>query len=214
MSSRTFVTAERRIDDQKVGHRSQLGNGSQILGEIEREIGRERGVDGVGGCAQEQRVAVGGRADDEFGRDVAAGSRLVLDNELLARRLAELWHQQADEHISRRSRSKAANDAHGLGRVILRCRHLERKHAQENSADRDCRLPQGAHIASSMTMTKNFMVSGSQLIPLRWLRSPRGNLDWRGRARCTACCRAGDRQNRSAKYFAPSAHRADCRCRS
>jgi len=47
----------------------------------------EARIDGVRIADQEERVAVRGRANDRLGRDIAAGTRPVLDDETLAQPL-------------------------------------------------------------------------------------------------------------------------------
>jgi hypothetical protein len=55
-----------------------------VLEEVEVELLVIRRVDRVGGVGEQQRVAVGGRADHRLGRDVGGGAGAVLDHELLA----------------------------------------------------------------------------------------------------------------------------------
>jgi hypothetical protein len=61
-----------------------LATGAMSRRKIVIQIVVERRIDGVRRARIEQRVAVGRRAHDEFGCDIAAGARLVVDDELLA----------------------------------------------------------------------------------------------------------------------------------
>ena len=69
---------------------------------------------------QEQRVAVGGRAHDRLGADIAAGARPVLDDELLAEPLRQPLADQARDDVVRAAGGKADDDAHRPRRIGLR----------------------------------------------------------------------------------------------
>ena len=53
------------------------------------------------GRDQEERIAVGGRAHDRLGADIAAGTRPVLDDEWLAKPLRQPLTDQAREDVGR-----------------------------------------------------------------------------------------------------------------
>lgn len=59
----------------------------------------ERCVDGVGRVDQEDRVAVGRRLGDGFGREIVAGPGTILDDELLAEPFAEPIAEQAGADV-------------------------------------------------------------------------------------------------------------------
>jgi hypothetical protein len=66
----------RRADD--------AGDGRDVAQEIEIEFFVERGVNGIRRTGQEKRIAVGLRADDRLGAQIAASARPVFNNERLA----------------------------------------------------------------------------------------------------------------------------------
>jgi hypothetical protein len=74
-----------------------------VMDEIETEPVVERRVDHVRRAGQEKCVTVWWRAHDRFGADIAASTRAVLDNELLAEPLREPLRDQAREDVGRRS---------------------------------------------------------------------------------------------------------------
>ena len=86
-----------------------------VAQEIEVELFVERGVDGVLRIHQQQRVAVGRRAGDELGRDVAGGAGPGLDDELLAELLRQPLRDQARGDVGRAAGRLA--DDEGTGRV-------------------------------------------------------------------------------------------------
>jgi hypothetical protein len=55
---------------QNIGQRGEQRDRREVLGEIEIEIGRDRGIDGVGNSALQQRVAVLRRMGDEISGDM------------------------------------------------------------------------------------------------------------------------------------------------
>src|SRR5439155_11358074 len=59
----------------------------------------------------EHGVAVGRRTGDEFGRQIAAGARPALDNELLAENLRHLQGDEAGDHVGAAAGSEWNDDA-------------------------------------------------------------------------------------------------------
>src|SRR5262249_4284087 len=78
----------------------------------------ERRVDGVGRVYQKDRVAIGRRLGDRFGREIVAGSWAVLDNELLAETLAEPIAEQPRADVGRATGRIADNDMRLPCRII------------------------------------------------------------------------------------------------
>ena len=102
--------------------------------EIEIEVVIERRVDGGGRVGPEQRIAVGRRAHDRIGRDVAGGARPVLDDELLAEPLGERLTEQTHEDVGAAAGRIADDAAHRPGRIGLRPRKT--RHGWERSSAR------------------------------------------------------------------------------
>src|SRR5262245_4497693 len=80
-----------RIHDKNIGRRADQANRREVRLRVKIDLLVERRIGGEDAViAVEQRVAVGWRARDLLGRDVAAGSGTVLDHERLAQKLLEL----------------------------------------------------------------------------------------------------------------------------
>ena len=112
------------MDHGDIGEPRQVDDRRDVADEIETEIGEQRRIDRVRGHDLQQRVAIGRRLGDRVGRDVAAGTRLVLDDELLAQPLRQPLAHQARHDVGRPAGGKADDDARRLGRVGLRPREL------------------------------------------------------------------------------------------
>ena len=110
----------RGMHQQRVRHARQPRDRREVAREVEVEPLVERAVDGVGGGADQDGVAVGRRVDDAFGRDVAAGARLVLDHELRAEPLGEPLADQARQHVGRPAGRKSDDELHRPGRIVER----------------------------------------------------------------------------------------------
>ena len=78
-----------------------------VADEIEVELIVERCIDGIGGSVTQERVAVGGRAHDRLGADIAACAGPVFDDEGLAEPLRQPLAHQARDDVVRRRRGKA-----------------------------------------------------------------------------------------------------------
>ena len=91
-----------------------------VAKEIVIELIVERRVDYVWCTDEEERVAVGGRAHDGFGGDIAGGARPVLDDEWLAEPLRQPLADQAREDVIRATGGKADDQAHRPRRIGLR----------------------------------------------------------------------------------------------
>ncbi len=106
------------MHQERVRHAREPGDRREVAREVEGEPLVERGVDGVGRGADQDGVAVRRRVDDAFGRDIAAGARLVLDHELLAEPLGETLADEARQHIGRPARRKSDHQPHRPGRIV------------------------------------------------------------------------------------------------
>ena len=81
---------------------------------VERRVGRVETTD------QEKRVAVCGRAHDHLGADVAAATRPVVDNKLLAEPLRQPLSDQARRDVGRAGRGEWHDQTHRSRRIGLR----------------------------------------------------------------------------------------------
>jgi hypothetical protein len=91
---RNRLGGERWVHHHDIGYAANARDRYDVTQEIEIQFVVERRVDGIRRADHEQRVAVGGRAHHCFRRDIAAGSRLVFDDERLAQMLRQpLVHQ-------------------------------------------------------------------------------------------------------------------------
>jgi hypothetical protein len=121
---RNAVHRDRRIDLEHVGHAEDAGNGSEVMQEIEFQIPVKRGIGRIGGRREQERVAVGRRFRDEFGADVAAGARFIVEHERLAEFFRKPLRKHASDHVGRAARRKSKHDVDGPVRIIERERWL------------------------------------------------------------------------------------------
>src|SRR5260370_1892351 len=91
-----------------------------VTDKIELEIFVECSVTRVRKTSQQKRIAIRGRMHDGLGGDISAGTRPVLDNELLAEPLREPLPYQACHDVGATSGGKSDNDAHRPRRRGLR----------------------------------------------------------------------------------------------
>ena len=103
-----------------LGNRTTPATGATSSDEIEAELFVERRIDGVHCAAEQQRVTVGGRTNDRFGRDVAARAGPVLDNDRLVELLRQPLADQARNDVEVAARRKADQDTHRPRRIGLR----------------------------------------------------------------------------------------------
>src|SRR5262245_49857928 len=104
-----------------------------VADEIEIEVVVERRVDRVRRSRQEERVAVRRRLHDRLGTDIAAGTRPVLDDELLAEPLGQPMTDQARGDVGSTTGGKSDDNAHWPRRIGLRPRDA-RQSRQRGSA--------------------------------------------------------------------------------
>jgi hypothetical protein len=97
-------------DRRRGGHAGERG---EVLHRVEGQRGVQRGVDGVAGEAQQQRVAVGRGLGDRVGGDVAARAGLVLDDDGAAQRGTHADGQRARQRVGRAAGGRADEDTHG-----------------------------------------------------------------------------------------------------
>ena len=104
-----------------------------VAEKIEVEFLVERAVDGILRIHGPDRIAIGGRAHGRLGRNIAAGARPNLDDELLAEALGYPLRHQARRNVRRAAGGLSDDNAHGPRRVGLRPRKPRRRR-QRNGA--------------------------------------------------------------------------------
>jgi hypothetical protein len=104
---------KRRVEVDNVGKSDQACNWCNVPHEIEIELFVEGRIDCVDRAAQQQRVAIGRRPNDRFGRYIGACARPIFDDELLAQPLREPLADQARSEVKVSAGGKADDDAHG-----------------------------------------------------------------------------------------------------
>ena len=102
-------------------HADDAGNGGDVADEIEIELLVKRCIDRVGGAHDEQRIAVRRCADRGFDRDIAAGARPVVDDDLLTEPLGEPLRHHPRCNVGRTPSRKPNDQAHRSRGVGLRC---------------------------------------------------------------------------------------------
>jgi hypothetical protein len=103
------------------------GNRRDIAHEVERKIGKQRGIDRVLRIDQKQRVAIRRRAHDQLGRDIAGRARTHLDDKLLSEMLRKILRDEPGGDVGR-TRGRLADDHLGrAGRIIERHRAAVRE---------------------------------------------------------------------------------------
>src|SRR5437763_16223801 len=83
-------------------------NGCDVADEIEIELVIEGRVDRGSSIRTKERIAIGGRTDDDLGGDIAGGTGPVLDDEWLTEPLRERRTHQAYEDV--RSAARGISD--------------------------------------------------------------------------------------------------------
>ena len=110
------------MDLQDQGRATDSRDWPDVANEIEFEILIKRGVTGIRKTDQQKGVSVGRRVHDGLGRDIAATTRTVLDDEWLAESHREPLPHQARHDVEVAGGSESDNDAHRPRWVDLRPR--------------------------------------------------------------------------------------------
>src|SRR3990172_320647 len=113
------------MDRQYIRSNAQHGDGREILDRVVRYLSVEALGDAVRAVQSDQHgIAIGWRLRREMGTYGAAGSRPVVDDDLLSRALRELRRNRPRTHFAAAARRKGNNYPHRLGwkirRLILR----------------------------------------------------------------------------------------------
>src|SRR5262245_54835699 len=104
---------KRRIDLYDVWHADNSGNRREVTEEIVIEFVVEGRVNRMCRTDQEECVAVSRRTRHRLGREVAARSRTVFDDKLLAEPLGQPLSDEPRGDIGAPSRRKSNDDTHG-----------------------------------------------------------------------------------------------------
>ena len=132
-----------RVHHQHVRHPGHHRDRRQVLERVEWHLRIERRIDRLrADRAHQQRVAVGRRLRDEVGAEVAAGTRLVVDDEGLAERLAELRRERARQDVGGAAGRERHDDADrlrgpGAGRRRRRLRKQRRRDQRGRCGEQD-----------------------------------------------------------------------------
>ena len=126
------VDVEARIDRERARLADELRDRRNILARIVGQGRKQQGVDGQRPAdAHAQGRAIGRGFGDRIGGEIAAGARLVLDQE---NAVGVFLHQavgdQAGDDIGRRARAEWYQDAHGFRRPGLRQGRSTKGHQQ------------------------------------------------------------------------------------
>jgi hypothetical protein len=117
----------------------------EILAHVEGERLEEAG-DGDRRVRHENGVAVRSGLGHDVGREIARGARTVVHDEGAAERIGELLGDDARRDVGAAAGLEADDDAHRLGRILLREGGCRRKHAG-SECDTDCECP-NSHASS------------------------------------------------------------------
>ena len=115
------VRRHRRVHHHGVGHIGEQRERGEILHAVERHGGEQSVVHGVHAHGVEQDgVAVGRRARDRAGADVAGGAGAVLDHDRLAHRLMQMLADDARQDVGRAAGRPRHDQRDRTARIGLR----------------------------------------------------------------------------------------------
>ena len=156
---------QRRMHNEHAGCRCQQCDRREVAHDVEIEFRIKRRADRVRNRAEEQRVTVGRRLGDDLGADGAAGTRTVIDDQLLAESLAEFLAENARQRLGAAAGREGHDKAQRLVRIIGLRRHC-REHRQR-SAENDCACRDHAS-NSTFSLSTAFMRCTES--PARWVQ--------------------------------------------
>ena len=124
-----------RVHHHRVGHVGEQRDRREILHTVERHVGDQRVVHRVHAHRVEQDgVAVGRRARDRAGADVARAAGAVLDDDRLAHRLVQMQRDDARQDVGRPARRPRHQQRDRAVRIGLR----EGRRGGEAASDGEC----------------------------------------------------------------------------
>ena len=130
---RNGLRRQLRIHHHHLRDANDAGDRFRVTQEIEIEMLIKRGVDGVCAGDQKQRVAVCRRLHHRLGRDVGAGARPIIDDELLAEPLRQPFRRQPRHGVGGAAGRKTAEDMHRARRIGVGARRA-RQNGQRGCA--------------------------------------------------------------------------------
>ena len=128
------LDAELRRDDQNLGRRANQRDRHQILENVVGHRFLQRRIDDDARIHQHHAVAVGRRMGDVVDADDAAGAGLVLGDDRLAKRIADLLRQHAAGKIDDAARPIGNDQVHGPVGEILRMRRKTIRQARASTS--------------------------------------------------------------------------------
>src|SRR3989442_5070951 len=153
------------------GYAVDAGEGGDIPDEIVIEVLVGRRVNHIVRADGEQRVTIGRRAHHGLGRDIAAGARPVLDDELLTEPLRQPLTHDARGDVERLAGDKSDDHAHRARRVSLRPGNAAYDRERSSARDQLQKLSAGKlHVRpcrNSMTLNSTDAVVRAQAQPSR-----------------------------------------------
>jgi hypothetical protein len=133
MNLRNSFGRHRRIYHHDVGKADDASDRRDVANEIEIKLLIQRGVDRVTRSHREQRIAVGRRANDRLGGDIAAGTRPILDDEWLTESFRQPLTHQTCHDVRRATGSERNDDAHRSCWIGLRPRDAGRSRERDSA---------------------------------------------------------------------------------
>ena len=125
---------ERWVYRHNEGDRDDACDGCDVAEEVEIEFLVKRHIDRGRRADQEEGVAVRRRIHDHLRTNIAAGSRPVLDDKLLAETLRQPLADQTSDDVGRSAGGKWDDDAHRPRRIGLRPR--DARHGRQRGSAR------------------------------------------------------------------------------
>ena len=122
MNSASVFDRQRAVDDEHVGRAADHADRREVLDRVVRHVARRRRRAVGRDVALHQRVAVGYGARGGDAGDDAAAAALVLDDEVLAERLAPALGDDARDHVVAAAGGDRDDVADRLARKRLRAR--------------------------------------------------------------------------------------------
>ena len=125
---------DRWVHHHDVGGSDDARDRGNVADQIEIELFVECRVDCVESTDHEQRIAVRRCAHDRFCANIAAATRPVIDNKLLAEAIRQPLTQQTGNDVGRSAGSEWDDPAHRPRRIGLRPR--DPRHGRQRGSDR------------------------------------------------------------------------------
>jgi len=114
------IHAELGIDQDHIWRSCELGNRREIRVRVVRNFGVKTGIDDVGARGDQQRMAVRFGERHSADPDIAAGSRLVLDDHGAANGIAEVRNQNTRHDVGRSGGGEWHDDLDGAFGIARR----------------------------------------------------------------------------------------------